>query len=158
VLYIASAIILLILISILALILREGFNAKKGVTHGVANKYWILREKRNFVRFQEDMKIRYNRVGSLPSQSDTKMQNISSSGLCISTYEKLKEKDSLEMEIEVPDFSKPVKLIGTVMWVRELHSSDEKGRRMFYTGIKIGKIRSESKIILIAHLNTMKRP
>ena len=156
--YIACAVILLILISILALILREGLNARKGITHGVANKYWVLREKRNFVRFQEDMKIRYNRVGSMPSQSDIRMQNISSSGLCISTYEKLKEKDSLEIEIEVPDFSKPVKLIGTVMWVKELHSFDEKGRRIFYTGIKIGKIRSESKIILMAHLNTMKIP
>lgn len=156
--YPVCAVILLILILILVLILREGARARKGITHGVANKYWILREKRNFVRFQENMKIRYNRIGSGPRQDDTKIQNISSNGLCISTYEKLKEKDNLEIEIEVPDFSKPVKLIGTVMWVKELQSSDEQGRRIFYTGIRIGKIRSESKIILMAHLNTMKRP
>jgi len=156
--YLVCAVILLVLILIQVLILREGRRVRKGVTHGVANKYWILREKRNFVRFQDNMKIRYNRIGSEPSHEGTKMQNISGNGLCISTYEKLKEKDSLEIEIEVPDFSKPVKLIGTVMWVKELRSCDEQGRRIFYTGIKLGKIRSEAKIILMAHLNTMKRP
>jgi len=156
--YLVCAVILLILILILALILREGATVRKGITHGVANKYWILREKRNFVRFQENMKIRYNRIGFGLRQDNTKIQNISSNGLCISTYEKLKEKDNLEIEIEVPGFSKPVKLIGAVMWVKELHSSDEQGRRIFYTGIRIRKIRSESRIILMAHLNTMKRP
>ncbi|MCX5687161.1 MAG: PilZ domain-containing protein [Candidatus Omnitrophica bacterium] len=157
--YLVCAVILLILILILVLISREGLEARKSITHGVANKYWILREKRNFVRFQENMKIRYNRIGSGPtSQDNTKMQNISNSGLCISTYEKLKEKDNLEIEVEVPDFLKPVKLMGSVVWVKELGSFDEQGRRIFYTGIRFGKIRSESKIILMAHLNTMKRP
>ncbi len=156
--YLAYTIILFILILILAITLREEVRVRKGITQGIANKYWVLREKRRFVRFQENLKIRYNRIGSELNPGNTKMQNVSKKGLCISTYEKLKEKDSLEVEIEVPGFSKPVKLIGSVMWVKELQSSDDHGRRIFYTGIRFGKIRSESKIILMAHLNTKKRP
>jgi len=156
--YLIYTIILLILVLILGVTLREEIMTRKGVTHGVANKYWILREKRRFVRFQEDMKIRYNRIGAESSQADTKMQNVSKKGLCISTYEKLKKKDTLAIEIEVPGFSKPVRLTGSVMWVKELRSPDKDGRRMFYTGMKFGKIDPESEAILITHLNTLKRP
>ena len=155
--YLVCAVILLILILILALILREGATVRKGITHGVANKYWILREKRNFVRFQENMKIRYNRIGFGLRQDNTKIQNISSNGLCISTYEKLKEKDNLEIEIEVPGFSKSVKLIGSVIWVKQLQSTDDHGRRLFHTGIRFGKIGPEAEAILITYLNTLKR-
>jgi hypothetical protein len=156
--YLIYTVILLVLVLILGVTLREEIIARKGVTHGTANKYWILREKRRFVRFHEDMKIRYNRIGSESSQASTKMQNVSRKGLCISTYEKLKKKDTLAVEIEVPGFSKPVRLTGCVMWVKELRSPDKDGRRMFYTGIKFGKIDSGSEAILITHLNTLKRP
>ena len=61
----------------------------------MANKYWMLREKRKFVRFHEDMKVRYSRVYSDPNFDNIKMKNISRKGLCISTYEKLKVKDVL---------------------------------------------------------------
>ena len=156
--YLIYTIIFLVLILILCATLREEIILRKGVTHGIANKYWALREKRRFVRFQEDMKIRYNRIGSESRQASTKMQNVSRKGLCISTYEKLKRKDTLAVEIEVPGFSKPVRLTGSVMWVKELRSPDKDGRRMFYTGMKFGKIDPESEAILITHLNTLKRP
>jgi len=156
--YLIYAASLLILVLILCITLKEEVMARKGITHGIANKYWTLREKRRFVRFQEDMGIRYNRIGSESSQVNTKMRNVSRKGLCVSTYEKLKNKDTLAVEIEVPGFSKPVRLTGTVIWVKELRFPDKEGRRLFYTGIKFRKIDSESEAILITHLNTLKRP
>jgi len=155
--YLAYTIILLILILILAITLREEIMVRKGITQGVANRYWVLREKRRFVRFPENLKIRYNRIGSETNSGNTKMRNVSRKGLCISTYEKLKKKDSLEIEIEVPGFSKSVKLIGSVMWVKELRAADDHGRRLFYTGIRLGKIDPEAEAMLITHLNTLKR-
>jgi len=156
--YLIYAAILLVLVLILLLTWKEEVMARKGITHGVVNKYWVLRERRRFVRFHEDMKIRYNRLGSEPKSSNPKMSNISRAGLCISTYEKLKEKDALDLEIEIPGFSKPVKLTGIVMWVKELRTGDGHGRRMFYTGIKFCKVTPESEAVLITHLNTLKRP
>jgi hypothetical protein len=156
--YLIYTIILLVLALILGITLKEEVMARKGITHGIANKYWTLREKRRFVRFQEDIKIRYNRIGYETSQDNTKVQNVSRKGLCISTYEKLKKNDALDVEIEVPGFSKPVRLTGSVMWVKELRSPDKDGRRMFYTGMKFKRISPGSEAILIAHLNTLKRP
>jgi hypothetical protein len=156
--YLIYAIILLILVLILGLTLKEEIIIRRGVTHGMANKYWALREKRKSVRFRENMKVRYNRVGSKAIRGDTKMKNISKKGLCISTYEKLEKKDTLDIEIEVPGFPKPVRLTGSIMWVKELRVPDKDGRRMFYTGLRFGKISPESEAVLIAHLNTLKRP
>lgn len=156
--YLIYAIILFLLILILFVTLKEESIIRKNITHGLANKYWMLKEKRRFVRFREDLKIRYNRVGSEPGLDNTRIENISRKGLCISTYEKLNENDSLEIEIEIPGFSKPVKLIGHVAWIKELRSSDEQGRRIFYTGIKFKNINPESEAVLITHLNTLKRP
>ena len=156
--YLIYTAILLILLLVLLLTLMEEIRTRRGITHGIANKYWVLREKRRFVRFQEGMKIRYNRIDSAHSQDNAKMRNISRKGLCVSTYEKLKAKDNLEIEIEVPGFSKPIKLMGQVMWVKELRSPDDQGRRMFYTGMRFGKINPEAEAILITHLNTLKRP
>lgn len=146
---------LVILILILMVVWREEIRFRKSITHGLANKYWILRERRRFVRFDEELKIRYNLFNSSPQ--NTKTRNISRAGLCLSTYEKLKEKDCLELEIEVPGFSKPVKLTGRVMWVKELRSLDNQERRIFYTGIEFFKINPESEAVLITHLNTLKR-
>lgn len=155
--YLIYTAILLVLVLILFITWKEEVMARKGITHGTLNKYWILRERRKFVRFHEDMKIRYARLGSEPKTNDSKMSNISRAGLCISTYEKLKEKDALNLEIEVPGFSKPVKLTGSVMWVKELQAGDGHSRRVFYTGIKFCKINPESEAVLITHLNTLRR-
>ena len=97
--YAIYTIILLVLVLILLLTLKEEIMSRRGITHGMVNKYWILREKRRFVRFQEDMRIRYNHI---PSESregnNAKIKNVSRKGLCISTYEKLKKKDILTIE------------------------------------------------------------
>lgn len=154
-------IILFVLIIILFLTLREEIMSRKGIIHGRVNKYWILREKRKYVRFDEDLKIRYNRIGIAAPDTDIRQartQNISRKGLCISSYEKLSKKDSLEVEIEVPGFSRPVKILCTVIWVKELRSIDDLGRRIFYTGIRFSRIDPESEAILITHLNTLRRP
>jgi hypothetical protein len=156
--YLVYAVILFVLTVILMVTLREEIKARKGITHGIANKYWMLKEKRRFVRFDADLKLRYNRVDSGSGSSDSKTQNVSRKGLCISSYEKFNQKDKLEIEIEVPGFSKLVKLTGSVMWVKELSSPDEQGRRIFYTGVKFYHISPESEAILVTHLNTLKRP
>lgn len=154
--YLAYTVTLFVLCLILALVLAEEARHRNSITHGIANKYWMLRERRHFVRFDSDLRIRYDLINSKQTQ-DADTKNISMAGLCISTYEKLRQKDVMELAVDVPGFSKPVKLTGTVMWVKELGSSDEHGRRIFYTGIRFGKIAPESEAILITHLNTLKR-
>jgi len=155
--YLAYTVILFILCLILFLVWVEEARHRNSIIHGIANKYWILRERRHFVRFNSDMKIRYSLINSNHTH-DADTNNISRAGLCISTYEKLKEKDAMELLVDVPGFSKPVKLTGRVIWVKELHSHDNQGRRIFYTGIRFNKVSPDSEAILLTHLNKLKRP
>ncbi len=154
--YLVYGIALFILLVITLMLWSEEKRLRKNVTHGLASKFWMLREKRRFVRFDDEIKIRYNPVNNTRNAQYSKTVNLSKKGLCLLAYEKLKEKNCVDMEIEVPGFSRPVKLIGQVMWVKELKTKDAQGRRLFYTGIKFYKIKPESEAILLTHLNALK--
>ena len=104
----AYIIALILLLIILFLLWNEELRLRKNITHGLASKYWILRERRRFVRFKQDLKIRYNLKQSPYETQPTKSVNVSRKGVCLITYEKLKEKAFLELELELPDFSRPI--------------------------------------------------
>ncbi|MEE8317962.1 MAG: PilZ domain-containing protein [Candidatus Omnitrophota bacterium] len=87
-----------------------------------------------------------------------KPSNISRKGLCLLTYEKLKEKTCLDLELDIPGFSRSVKTTGQVVWIKELKKQDAQGRRQFYIGIRFLKIAPESEAILLTHLGTLKTP
>lgn len=155
--YLVYSLTLTVLLVVLLLLFKEEKMLRTNVTHGLANKYWVLRERRRFVRFDQNMRIRYNLLNS-SNNHFVRAANLSQKGLCLSTYEKLKEKNFLDLEIEVPGFSKPVKLIGEVVWTKPLKSSDSQGRRIFYVGIKFSKIDPESEAKILAHLGKLKLP
>jgi len=140
------------------MLLREKKRLRNNITLGLARKYWILREKRRFVRFDEEIKIRYNFLQNPSNSHNSKTANISQKGLCLVTYEKLKERSYINLEIVVPGFSKPAKLIGQVAWTKDLQNQDAQGRRLFYAGVKFIKINPAVEAMLLTHLNTLTRP
>jgi hypothetical protein len=154
--YLAYGVTLAVLFAILTLLWKEEKRFRDSVTHGLANKYWILRERRRYVRFDEELKIRYNFRNKPLDFQESKATNVSKKGLCLVSYEKLKEKIYLDLEMKVPGFSKPLKLIGQVVWVKDLQKQDDRSRRLFYTGIMFSKVCPESEAILLAHLSTLK--
>ncbi|MBU3912366.1 MAG: PilZ domain-containing protein [Candidatus Omnitrophica bacterium] len=154
--YLICALTLTVLLIVLLLLLAEERRYRKSITHGLASKFWILRERRRFVRFGEEMKIRYNLKQNSSTFHDSKTSDVSRKGLCIIAYEKLKKNTAMNLEIEVPGFSKTVHATGQVMWTKELKSSDEKGRRLFYTGVRFFKIPPEYEAIFLTHLNNLK--
>ena len=152
--YIVSLILLLV---ILLLLRNEERAYQRNITHGITNKYWILREKRRFIRFDERIKIRYILVTNKNSDSRySRSINISKTGLCLLTYEKLNEKDLLNIEIELHDFSNPVKVAGKVVWIKDLQTPDKEGRRLFYVGLQFIKISPTAEAMLLTHLNSLK--
>ena len=154
----AYIIVLILLLIILFLLWNEELRLRKNITHGLASKYWVLRERRRFVRFKQDVKIRYNLKQSSYEAQSTKSVDVSRKGVCLITYEKLKEKAFLELELELPDFSRPVKLMGQVAWTKDMEKQDDRGRRLFSVGIRFLKINPSSEALLLTHLNTLKRP
>jgi hypothetical protein len=136
---------------------REEKRFRSLITHGLASKFWVLRERRKYIRFDDELKIRYNPVRNSHNFHYSKTSNVSKKGLCLLTYEKLKEKDFIDLEIEIPGFLKPIKVVGEVMWIKDLHNKDTEGRRLFYTGLRFYKIRPEAEAVLLTHLNTLKQ-
>ena len=155
--YLAYSVTVLVLVLILALLWKEERRLRRNITHGLASKFWILRERRRYVRFKEQMKIRYNLIHKSSDFINSKTADISKKGLCLVTYEKLKVKDWLNLEVELPDFSKPVTLSGQVFWVKDLQGHDEKGRRLFYVGLRFHKIKPDSEALLLTYLNSVKK-
>ncbi len=154
--YLAYLVILVLLSVILILLWEEERRFKRSISQGLANKYWILRERRRFVRFNEELKIRYNVLRESSNFNNAKTSNISRKGIGLLAYEKLRKKDYVDMEIELPQFPKPIKLIGQVIWTKDLETCDENGRRLFYTGIKFLKINPEAEALLLTHLNALR--
>ncbi|MBU4311391.1 MAG: PilZ domain-containing protein [Candidatus Omnitrophica bacterium] len=154
--YLAYSITLILLTLILMLLWKEEKAFRKNLTYGLASKYWALRERRRYVRFDDEVKIRYNLVRNSRNSLLSKTSNISKKGLCLITYEKFKKKTYLDLELDVPGFSKPVKLVGQVAWLKELKNRDAADRRLFYVGIRFSKIKPECEAILLTHLNKLK--
>lgn len=148
--------LLIFLLIILVLLRNEERRLKYSATHGLASKFWVLRERRRYVRFDENLKIRYNVLSKTPRFKESKTTNLSRKGVCLVTYEKLKQKKLLDLEIDIPGFSKPVKFIGQLMWIKDLQSHDDRGRRLFYVGVRFMKIAPEAEAILLTHLNNLK--
>lgn len=155
--YLIYTVTLAVLIIILILLWKEERRLGKNITHGLANKFWILRERRKYVRFKKETKIRYHLLHKPSAFTQSKTADISRKGLSLLTYEKLRSKDWLNLEIELPNFSRPVRLTGQVVWTKDLQKQDDQGRRLFYVGIKFSKIKPEFEAMLLTHLNTLKR-
>ena len=154
--YVIYGTVLIILLGIASMLWKEEKRLRKNVDHGLASKFWVLREKRKFVRFNEEIKIRYNSLNNHKNSRHSKSFNVSRKGVCLVTYEKLSKKTHLELEMDVPGFSRPVILTGRVMWTKDLHKEDSQGRRLFYTGIRFYKIKPEAEAVLLTHLNKLK--
>lgn len=154
--YFVYGVTLIVLILILILLWKEERKFRKYITYGLASKYWILRERRRYVRFDKEIKINYKHQDNPSGFHSTKTANISRKGLCLLTYEKLKQKTCLDMELKIPDFSKSAKLTGQVTWIKDLKTQDVQGRRLFYVGIRFLKINPESEAMLLTHLNALK--
>jgi len=155
--YSITLIILLVLIPSYILLRKEEKRIRNALIYGMASKFWILRERRRFIRFHEEIKIRYNFLGKTYDPHYSKTTNISSRGICVLTYERLKDKGYMDLELEVPDIPKPIKVIGQVVWIKDLQSQDKEGRRLFYAGIRFSKINPKSEALLLTHLGTLKR-
>ena len=58
--------------------------------------------------------------------------------------------------MDVSGIPKPVKLIGEIVWIKDLQKQDEEGKRLFYAGVRFSKINPKYEALLLSHLNTLK--
>lgn len=95
---------------------------------GSQEKESYFEERRKFPRLNLAVDIEYS---LLQKETSLKIEglskNISSGGICLIVYEKVKIGDSLSLMINLPEGERPIQVQGIVKWIGEfIQSSDNK--------------------------------
>lgn len=97
-------------------------------------------DKRGFWRFPVNLKVRYRILESLQRHRISLTEDMSEVGIKIDLAEYLEPNTYLELIINLDDETKPILVIGKVIWVRP---AQDKG--CFSTGIQLLHIRKEDR-------------
>lgn len=96
-------------------------------------------DRRTFERIEDFVGVRYKtRRARVKDVSSTK--DIGGGGIQLSLPERLNPGTTVDLEITIPDISKPFSAVGEVIWIREVGISGDSVARYFDTGIKFIKI------------------
>ncbi len=95
-----------------------------------------MRERRRYIRLDASLVVRYKILHGKLSEDQTLSKNISSGGICVPLKERIPTGVHLDMEINLPTEKQPIKLIGEVVWQKEI--PNERGG--LDTGIRYVKI------------------
>jgi c-di-GMP-binding flagellar brake protein YcgR len=135
---IVAILILAILILILVMLFEDERRSRTSkASTGEVTGYWDGSERRASVRVPAHFKTRYcvdHRSLSFMENSRTK--NISLGGILMQLYEKINPQTILVLDIFLPDEKTPLPARGQVVWIQELPSPDNIGRKTFDAGIK----------------------
>ena len=94
----------------------------------------MIKERRKYIRLSTDIKFSYKLKDSKGIVKKSLTKNISPSGISGLVDKVIKKSDLLELNIEVPNFKKPISAIGKVIW-----TADEKADKID-VGIKFEEI------------------
>jgi c-di-GMP-binding flagellar brake protein YcgR len=85
-------------------------------------------ERRKFPRLNLAVDIEYSVLQKEPSlKVEVQSKNLSSGGICLIVYEKVKVGDSLALVMKLPEGERPIQAKGIVKWIGEfILSADNK--------------------------------
>ena len=77
-----------------------------------------MRERRKFIRLRAPIGVSYRHIkkGKRQRPQLTLIKDISGGGLCLLAKEELRAGDLLDIEIQIPHLSEPVRVVGEVAW------------------------------------------
>ncbi len=158
--YLFYGTILVILLSILIVIYKEERRLRFGVSYGKIDRYLILKERRRYIRFNEEVPVHYKTIqNSSAAFHGGITKDLSKAGLGMVIDERLNIEEILDINFKVPDFDRPIKVIGRVVWIKEIKDkeSNSQEKRTFRVGISFRKIDPESETLLVLYLNKLKQ-
>lgn len=125
-----------ILIAIIVLLLREEKRSnKKSLPSAKLQDAWNGRERRRAERFDISIGVRYKVLKNGLTYGEAKSVNISRVGLCLMLYERVNKNTLLEIMIEPPSADRLHIFQGQVMWVEEMDNEPVTQRKRFRAGI-----------------------
>jgi len=147
----------LLVLAILILILMTLFADEKRLKTaksptGKMTGYWDGPERRESVRIDIVLSIRYS-IDKTPNQSRNSVtKNVSTGGILMQVEEKFTTPTLLILDIVLPNGEKPIAGKGEAVWVKELSDMDQRGKRLFDAGIKFTSMSSGDKERLNKHI------
>ena len=153
-LLIAELVMILVLIAVLFTLLIEERRIKSSrASRGSIKEYWNGRERRQAMRVNTFLTVRYSVEKKYHIKSNWYMKDISASGMRLLVNEKLKEEALLLLEFDLPKSERGISAEGKVIWCNgEFADRDEIGRRVFQTGIQFVNMRLNDKEVLTAYI------
>ena len=97
------------------------------------------KERRCFERIEDFVSVRYRTIGGKIEDASS-VKDVGGGGIRLSLPERLNPGTTVDLEITIPDISKPFPAVGEVIWIREVGISGDSVARYFDTGIKFIKI------------------
>ncbi len=142
-------------LTLIVLFIDEKRHQSTSSPTGKMTGYWDGAERRVNVRIAAILRIRYSIVKRPGQNKDSFSKNISAGGILMQLNEKLSAPTLLFLEIFLPNKERPVMAEGEVVWVKEILQMDERGRRIFDTGVKFVSVDSKDKEKLDNHIKNL---
>ncbi len=97
-------------------------------------------EKRKFSRLSVLADVVYTKKIIGEREKLTFAKNIGQGGICLITYEEVKESDVLELKITLPDEKEAINILGKAVWVKKFSLGEVMGNERFDVGIEFIRI------------------
>lgn len=141
---------LILLGFILLVIYRNEYRLKKiSAPDGKVKEYWGSRERRQSVRLEIPLEIKYTCAPAYNHNHHSLTRNISQGGVQLLIYEKLNVGDIINLELNLTPQEHPIIGKGEIVWLKDAAAEGSgEQKRAFVTGIKfIGlKLRDEERL------------
>jgi len=90
---------------------------------------------------------KYLTAGEHTSNYPALARNISAGGICFMTYCKVAANERLKIDVIAPG-GKVIKMVGQVVWVRDIPTNDKPPKERFEVGVKLLQITPQDKAII----------
>jgi len=108
-----------------------------------------MQERRKYARLTIPLEVNYTIEGKEGTQYKTIAKNISPNGAMLSIEGELSKSAILDLEIKIPDSSKPIPIKAKVVWSKK---GPEEGKDAYNTGLEFVQIPEESKNTFFQYL------
>ena len=106
-----------------------------------------MKEKREFVRLNLNVKVDWKKISETPEAKQEfshKTKNISVGGICLVANEKVNIGETLQINMELPS-EKVINAIGKVVWISEYEILDREEETIYDIGIEFVEINKKER-------------
>jgi c-di-GMP-binding flagellar brake protein YcgR len=156
---IQTAVIIFLLLVVLIVYQDERKKRKLARKSATLDRFWDNEknsggkdtERRKSVRIDTKINVSYEVVSTNADKKRNSISsNISKGGINLALDEKLLPETTMDLQLNLPQRSRPIHVRGKIVWVKEIPQefAEKKGDRFFATGIQFIQIIPKDEIIL----------